>query len=511
MRKLFKAAMIVTIFSVLTRALGFVLKIILSRCLGAEMLGNYQVAMSIFGVLMTLVASGIPLIVSRTVAFKKSEGDSRGAYSSVSAGLIIATGISLAVSLVLFLFPNSLNFLFSNYSQNILLFSLPGLVMSAIYCVLRSSLWGDKRFFAISFTEFFEQVVRIILCLILFTPAILPGLDYGSKAALSLSLACVASTALVVIIYFALKNKLKSPKGAFKPLLKSATPITAVRTVSSLVSSLIAIIIPLRLTLYGYTKSQAMAEFGMVMGMAFPLIMIPGTLISSLAVTLVPEISSKTDNIDDKSKVHDLSGLKGHIRLGLNMSTIIGMVCFPAFLVLGRPICQILFGSAEAGKYVSAAAILMLPQGISQISSSMLNSMGLEMKSLINYAIGASFLLVSIFFLPKFVGTYALVIGMVGLSTITCLLNLRMLYRRGLVHRGYPAFVLKTLAFGVISSLATKLCYDLLIRFTPLFVATIIAGIISLAFIIGLYLAFDMAGIRTMFVKKSKASSLKKA
>ena len=85
MQRLFKATMIVTFFSVATRALGFVLRIILSRFLGAEMLGHYQVAMSIFGVLMTLVASGLPLVVSRNVAYNKSINNNKQAFSFVSA------------------------------------------------------------------------------------------------------------------------------------------------------------------------------------------------------------------------------------------------------------------------------------------------------------------------------------------------------------------------------------------------------------------------------------------
>ena len=136
--------------------------------------------------------------------------------------------------------------------------------------------------------------------------------------------------------------------------------------------------------LYGFSESQAMSEFGMVMGMAFPLIMIPGTLISSLAVALVPEISSKTSNIDDKSSTRDFEGLVSHVNLALNVSLAITMIFVPAFIVLGTPICEILFGSTGAGIYVSRAAIIMIPMGISQITSSLLNSMGLEIKSLIN-------------------------------------------------------------------------------------------------------------------------------
>ena len=84
MQRLFKATIIVTFFSVTTRALGFILRIILSRFLGAEQLGHYQVAMSIFGVLMTLVASGLPLVVSRNVAYNKSIKDDKKAFSFVS-------------------------------------------------------------------------------------------------------------------------------------------------------------------------------------------------------------------------------------------------------------------------------------------------------------------------------------------------------------------------------------------------------------------------------------------
>lgn len=501
MRRLFKAAIIVTIFSVLTRALGFVLRIILSRALGAEVLGNYQVAMSVFGVLMTIVCSGLPLVVSRLVAYNKNENNYKKAYSSVSAGLIITLAISIVISLIIYIFPEILTLIFRQENiTSIVLYSLPGLIASAIYSILRSALWGDKRFFAISFTEFFEQVVRIVFCFILFSNLVLPSLSLGDKAALSLSIACIFSCVLVAIIYFALKQKFSSPKGLFKPLLKSAVPITTLRTVSSLVQSLIAIIIPLRLTKFGYSSSEAMAQFGMVMGMAFPLIMIPGTLISSLAVTLVPEISSKTDNIDDKTHTKDLNGLKSNIYMGINLSILISMVFVPAFIVLGKPITEILFHSSEAGKYVSWGALLILPMGINQISSSILNSIGLEFKSLLNYAIGAIFLLISIFFLPKYIGTYALIVGMGLLTTISAILNMRMLKKRNLLKPGYFKFILLSILFAFLSALLGYFTYSLLIMFLNKFISTLITGIICTLSIILLYYIFNLSGIKSFFV-----------
>lgn len=510
MKGLFKATLIVTIFSVLTRAMGFVLRIILSRVLGAEILGYYQVAMSVFGVLLTLVASGLPLVVSRTVAYKKQVQDDRGAHASVTAGLIVTLAISIIVSAVLYIFPNILTNIFNNnITTGIVLYSLPAIIASAIYCVLRSALWGERRFFAMSFTEFFEQVVRIILCFILFAPGVMPWLSLGEKASLSLSISCVMSCLLVIIIYFALKDRLANPRGTFKPLLKSSTPITIVRSASSVVTSLIALIIPARLMLYGFTESQAMAEFGMVMGMAFPLIMIPGTLISSLAVALVPEISSKTSNIDDKSSTRDFDGLKSHVNIAINVSLAISMIFVPAFLVLGTPICEILFGSSGAGVYVSRAAIIMIPMGISQITSSLLNSMGLEMKSLINYVISAIALFLCIFFLPKHLGTNALIVGMGSLSTISAVLNLRMLKKRNFFAKGFGKFFIKVLGYGVVSGVAGTLLLKLLKLFLPKFIYTVIVGIVCVLIMFLFYFMFDVAHIRGFVLRRARKNKQK--
>lgn len=505
MKGLFKATLIVTIFSVLTRAMGFVLRIILSRTLGAEILGYYQVAMSIFGVLLTLVASGLPLVVSRMVAYKKQIQDEKGAHAFVTAGLIVALAISIFVSALIYIFPNILTkTLNSSTTTGIVLYSLPAIIASAIYCVLRSALWGERRFFAMSFTEFFEQVVRILLCFILFAPGVLPSLSLGEKASLSLSISCIMSCLLVIIIYFALKDKLANPRGAFKPLLKSSTPITVVRSASSIVTSLIALIIPARLMLFGFSQSQAMAEFGMVMGMAFPLIMIPGTLISSLAVALVPEISSKTSNIDDKSSTRDFDGLKSHVNLAINVSLAISMIFVPAFFVLGTPICEILFGSTGAGVYVSRASIIMIPMGISQITSSLLNSLGLEMKSLVNYVISAVALFLCIFFLPKYIGTNALIVGMGSLSTISALLNLRMLKKRNLFAPGFFKFFAKIFGFGAVSGTMGTLLLKLLKLFLPKFVYTMIVGIVCVGVMFLFYVMFDVAHIRGFILRKTK-------
>ena len=291
MSKLLKAMFCVTFFSVATRALGFLLKIYLSRKMSPELLGSYQVAMSIFGVLMTFVSSGIPTVLSRNISYYFGQKDKKAIGSTVTSGLILTGFICTLVSIIVLFFPDLLNKLFtSNASTEMLKILLPALIFSSIYEVLRGALWGQKRFFAISFTEFIEQVARIIIIIILFETTFV-NLSLTNKTALSLSIACIISSLIVIVIYIKNGGNLASPKYEFGKLLKTSTPITAVKTISSAFSSIIAIIIPIKLMDFGFSSSEALSEFGIIMGMTFPLLMIPSTLISSLALTMIPSIS----------------------------------------------------------------------------------------------------------------------------------------------------------------------------------------------------------------------------
>lgn len=497
MRKFFKAVAFVTIFSVLTRTIGFFLRIYLSRVMGAEVLGAYQVSMSIFGVLMTLVSSGLPLVVSRNVAYYDQKNEMMQ-HKNITAGLIIGTTLSVVLCAIIYAFPQILNlFISSAESINIILILLPALVASAIYAILRGGLWGKKYFFTISFTEFFEQVVRVVLCIVLFNIPL--ELSIGQKSALSLTLSCVASALLVIILYFVFGGRLKSPKDNFVPILKTSTPITLVRTISSVVGSLIAIIIPHQLTKFGYSQSEALAQFGMLMGMTMPILMIPNTFTSSIAVALVPEISGYTNNIDKFNG--SVTELSNKITSAIKTVILISFVLMASFISLGEPICQFLFNNSQAGIYLSVGAVLMLPIGLNQICTSMLNALGLEFKALVNYAMGAVALFICIFLLPQYIGTYSVVVGLGLMHLITCFLSLRMLKKRQLVNWSINKPIFLCMVVCSVVSLIGYFMYSLLIKFVPFIIALIICGVLTVALTILLMFTFNLINFKVAFVK----------
>ena len=106
MKSLFKAVALITFFTIITRLLGFVFKIFLSREIGAEALGVYQVAISVFMVLITLVASGIPLIISKLSSNLIANNNVKKERSMISSALIV----SVVTAIVFTSAPLSLEF-----------------------------------------------------------------------------------------------------------------------------------------------------------------------------------------------------------------------------------------------------------------------------------------------------------------------------------------------------------------------------------------------------------------
>ena len=498
MNKFIKALFCVTFFSVATRALGFLLKIYLSRKMSTELLGSYQVAMSVFGVLMTFVSSGIPVVLSRNVSYYYGKKNQNAIGSIVSSGLILTGIICLVVSAIIMCFPSLLSrFFTSEASMQMIKILLPALVFSSIYEVLRGALWGQKRFFAISFTEFLEQVSRIIFIVILFETTFCPY-SLTNKTALSLSLACIFSAIVVIAIYFKCGGTLASPKMEFKGLFKTSSPITAVRTISSAFSSVISIIIPIKLMDYGYSSSEALSQFGIIMGMTFPLLLIPSTLIGSLAVTIIPSISEQSNDIDS-GNLKDVTALREKVNFVVKITVILATVLIPVFIALGSPICQIVFKNKQAGVYLSASAFLMLPLGISQITTSVLNAVGLEMKSLKNYVISAVLLIISIVVLPKYIGTYSLIVGYVLMSTISSVLNIVMLKKRNIISLGFIKVILVMLLVCAFSAVIGIFVFNMI---ENLILSCVISGVVICLLVSFLIYSFNIANLKVIIFKK---------
>lgn len=502
MKSLFKAVALITFFSVLTRALGFLFRIYLSRLLGAEALGLYQVSMSVFMVLLTIVSSGLPLVISKMSAGLNAQNKKKEEHAMVTSGVIISLVASVIVCLVVLIFNKVFGLMFTDKRcVLILIMLLPAVVFSSIYSAFRGSLWGHQNFFAVCITELFEQVVRIILCVIIIGHAS-SVMDMAMSAAGSMTLACVLSAVLVVVLYFCYGGRLKKPKGYTKQLLKSSIPITSVRIASSLIQPVIAIIVPLRLVAAGYTSSQAMSVFGIAMGMTLPFLFIPSALIGSLSMALVPDLSSAVVK-------QETNHINNRISSAILFTIFISTLFIPLYIGAGENIGRFFYDNVQSGTLLASSAWIMLPLGLTNLTSSILNSLGLEGKSLKNYILGTILMLLSIWFLPKYVGIKAIVYGMGTCMTLASILNIRMIARH--THSGLKVTKPLLIMLGISLPVAAIVSFitNILNNFLPLFFNLAISCSIGALCFLLLCEVFGVINISACIVEAKKKFKLK--
>ena len=420
---IYRTAAYVTAFSVAEKFFGFLYRIILSRTLGSEGMGMYQVALSVFAVLATVAASGLPLTVSRLITKYRAEQDRNAQQSVLTAALLSALFFSVPVFLLLWLGRGAFGFLFSDERCMavllVLMVLLPSLTFNSVYSVLRGAMWGNKQFIPYCVIDLAEELCMIGAGVLLVT-CMTDVFDGAKRVAFAVVLSYLVSFTLSVLYYFCKGGRLKSPRGQLKPLLASALPITGMRTSNSLMNSAISLLLPARLMAAGLSESEAMSEIGVAMGMSMPVLSIPATLIGSLALVMVPELAENFFRGNH-------SRLRANIEKALKITALIACMLIPPLFVLGEDIGILLFSNAHGGKIIRNCCFMLLPTSLHMITCSVLNSLGCEKQTCLYFFAGAAATLLCVLLLPQFAGVYALMIGAAASVVITTFLNLRLI------------------------------------------------------------------------------------
>ena len=503
--KVIANASIVTGLSVAERSLGFLYRIVLSRLIGAEGLGLYQIALSLFGLFITIGTGGIPITVSRMISKAKAEGKPQGEKRAVGAGIAVCLLLTLPFALLLFAFGGKMPFLFSDTRGfSVFRILLLGLSLSAVYAVIRGSFWGNKQFLLPSIIEVLEESVMVIAGILLLQN-VSSQLSGAKKAAWAVVISYVFSFSLSLLLFFIRGGKISPPKKELKMLFNASLPITFVRASTSLVTSAVAVLLPVMLMRSGLSETDALTVFGVVSGMVLPVLFVPSTIIGSLALVLVPELSEDFYKNNQKR-------LRANLSRGLKASFLIACALIPFFFALGEDLGAFAFSQPLAGKMIKNSCFVLLPMSLTMITNAMLNSMGFEKQTFAFYFLGAAVLIISILVLPRFCGGYAYLIGLFASYVLTAVCSLIFLAkkcpvskkRRGqvFVHEYFPAF------FGIFPiALFGKLLHNILQLYTSALLSVLLCTLAMALVTLVYYFALgEITFSKPLFRKRKKAA-----
>lgn len=397
-----KGTFILTIASLVVKVIGSLNWIFVSRVLGGEGIGLYQMAFPIYFLALTVSSAGFPvaisIITSERVALKDIWGAKR--IFRISMCFMFCTGIFFSL-LTYFGAQWLIDFQFVRdpraYYSIVAL--APAIFFVTILASSRGYLQGWQRMTPTAVSQIVEQIFRVIT-MILFAQLFLPwGLEYASAGA-SLGALAGAVSGVIVLVYFHWRldkdiakiygHDIKPMEDALtssvwkiiKRIFVLALPVSAASIMLPIVSNLDLLIVPARLEVAGYTVNEATELFGYLTGMAVPLVNLSTILTASLAVSIVPAIS-EARILKDKQRCFAQTAAAMRIS---------NFICFPAFvtvLMLAVPISSLIYNAPGAGPAVWVSSFSIVLLGLHQVTTGVLQGLGHPTVPMINMIIAA--------------------------------------------------------------------------------------------------------------------------
>lgn len=394
-----KGTLILTIAGFVVKAIGFFNWIILSRVMGGEGIGLYQLAFPLYLMALSVSSAGIPVAISVITAEKVACNDFRGANRVFRISLTALTVTGLAFSLLLFFGANWLidyRFIRDPRAYYAVIALAPAVFFVTMLSSFRGYLQGWQVMTPTALSQIVEQLLRVVT-MVAFATLLLPrGLEYAAGGA-SLGAAPGAIGGLAVLLYYyrrlqtdikirySIKQVQLQPESCIsiiRRLLKLALPVSLASIMLPLVANLDLLIVPARLEAANHTIAQATEMFGYLTGMAVPLVNLATIITASLATSLVPAIS-------EACSLNDRSGIRQRTAAAMRLSNLVSIPGSVILWLLAGPIALIVYNApAAAGtiQFISGAVCLL---GIHQVTTGVLQGLGRTYIPVINMGIAA--------------------------------------------------------------------------------------------------------------------------
>lgn len=395
-----KGTFILTVASLVVKVIGSLNWIFVSRVLGGEGIGLYQMAFPIYFLALTVSTAGVPVAISIITAEKVALDDINGAKRvfRISMSFMLMTGIFF--SLLTFFGADYLiswGIIQDPRAYYSIIALSPAIFFVTILASSRGYLQGWQQMTPTAISQIAEQILRVIT-MILFANLLLPyGISFAAAGA-SLGAFAGALAGLLVLFFYHLKlnrdikkiynHELKeitpkeSPWHIIKRIGKLALPVSASSLMLPIVANIDLVIVPARLSVAGYSLNEATTLFGYLTGMAVPLVNLATILTASLAISIVPAIS-------EAKTLKDMDRCYSQVSQAMRISN---FICFPAFvgvLVLAVPISTLIYNAPGAGPAVWVSSFSIVLLGLHQVSTGVLQGIGHPTIPMINMVVAA--------------------------------------------------------------------------------------------------------------------------
>lgn len=395
-----KGAMILTIAGIVVKLIGAVNRILLSRFLGGEGIGLYQMAYPIYTLAISVATAGLPVAISIMVAEKLANKDAKGANRVFHISFAVLAITGLLFSFLLYFSSHWLieaGWVRDGRAYYALAALSPAIFVVTLLSCFRGYFQGYQDMMPTGVSQIFEQLFRVVAMLIFAVMLIPYGLEFAAAGATFGAFPGALAGLLVLLWFFYKQRAIRARSLAeqdptieqepffaiIKRLIILAIPVSMANIMLPIVSIIDLVVVPLRLEVAGFTVEEATTFFGYLTGMAVSLVNLPTILTASLAASLVPAIS-------EAYTLKDTSRILARTQTSMLISNLITVPAFIGMCVLATPISIMLYATPNAGSSIAIMSFGVFLLGVQQVTTGILQGMGHTALPMINLVISAT-------------------------------------------------------------------------------------------------------------------------
>ena len=392
-----KGTLILTMSSIVVKVIGAVNWILLSRVLGGEGIGLYQMGFPIYLMAITVSSAGIPVAISIITAEKVAQQDYGGAERvfHVTLRLLFVTGLVFSSFLFFgagWIIDNHIIIRDPRAYYSIVALA-PAVFFVTFLASFRGYMQGWQYMVPTACSEVTEQIVRVVTMLF-FAVWFLPRGLAAAAGGASMGAGFGAFCALLVLLFFYRKLKKRitvlsaqrdtaalgsgkawtepprEPSGfIIKRLLKLALPVSVTSLMLPVTANLDLAIVPYRLEAAGFNVGHATELFGYLTGMAVPLVNLSTIFTAALAISLVPAIS-------EARALHQDENVRHKTGVALRVAMIVTFPCFIGLLTLAEKVAALIYNAPGAAPAIMTMSVGIVLLGLHQVSTAVLQGLG---------------------------------------------------------------------------------------------------------------------------------------
>ncbi|MBP1737414.1 MAG: stage sporulation protein [Oscillospiraceae bacterium] len=367
---------LLTVTAIITQGLGFVYRVAMSRMVGAEVMGLYQLIMPVYSVVMSLTAIGLTVAVSRLSAEYHALGRQKSVQATLSRCLLLFFALFLPIGAagIAGSDPISVYLLGDARTQLGLILLIPCIFFTGIENIHKHCFYGVGNVRPPAAVETLEQVVRMtaVLGLLFFFAA---GKSEEKTVGLIVAGMVIceifSSTCLVALFRKHLagrESRSDAEPASLRRIASIAVPVGLTSLLGTILSSANAVLIPQLLVIAGMNRDDAIASFGVLFGMTIPLLYLPSALIAALGLVLVPKLS-------ESIALKQPEAVRRRIHRALLGTSVLVMPFTALLTVVGPTLGVLMFGDPGVGNYLRELSLPVLLSSYQGILGTALNGL----------------------------------------------------------------------------------------------------------------------------------------